>query len=56
MSIWELKDLAGKLVAYRVRWSDEMQYGRLGRFNASILWIGCACLHHNDIVSIREES
>lgn len=47
--------LAGKRVQYRVRWApDELRAGTVSRVKASTLFIGAACLHHDDLVSLVE--
>lgn len=49
------KSLEGKKVYYRVRWAPhEERVGTIARVKDFVLWLGCACLHHDDIVSMRE--
>lgn len=50
----ERSKLKGKRVAYRVRWDRETERGgTIGRVEHAIIWIGPACLHHDDITSMR---
>lgn len=54
-SSWLRSKLKGKRVAYRVRWDRETERGgTIGRVEHAIIWIGPACLHHDDIISITE--
>lgn len=49
------KSLHGKKVHYRVRWArDEVRQGTVSRVKEHTLFIGCECLHHDDLVSLVE--
>lgn len=54
-SPWLRKKLDGKKVHYRVRWApDELRQGTIARVKDKTLFVGCACLHHDDLVSLVE--
>lgn len=59
--LWDLRSaysrakLAGKKVHYAVRWApDALRFGTISRLKASTLFIGCECLHHDDLVVLQE--
>lgn len=51
---WNRDKLDGKKVHYRVRWSDELRRGTISRVKDLTVFIGCECLHHDDLVFMRE--
>ena len=52
---WSRNKLAGRKVHYRVRWAPEaLRAGTISRVKDTTLFIGCECLHHDDLVSLVE--
>lgn len=48
-------DLKNKRVHYRTRWDHETKRARtIHRVGLSVLWIGPACYHHDDLITLTE--